>query len=327
MLIEMTIGSRLAVPLVLLLASSGQLGAQVSAPIPVPRMQVIPLPDAKAALQDNGRELAVYHFASDLRRPFLFPIIGPSGRSLTRMGHPHDPEGHSHHNSVWISHNSVGGDDFWGDRGPGRIVHRRILAYIDSDREAAIVAENHWLGAEDRLHLVETRRIAARPLGDGEWMLVVDLWLQAPSGSTTTLGETAFGPIGVRMAKTIGVHDGGGTIRNSEGNEGEQGPNGCFRKPARWVDYSGPIANDAVEGITLMDHPQNPGHPTPFHVRADGWMGASLTLNGPIEITGEKPLRLRYGLWIHAGMPEADQINHHFSEFAAESPVDFTGTP
>ena len=45
--------------------------------------------------------------------------------------------------------------------------------------------------------------------------------------------------IGVRMAKTIGVLDGGGRIRNSEGGVDEKG---TFWKRARWVDYSGQIA-------------------------------------------------------------------------------------
>jgi hypothetical protein len=312
-----------AIASLLVLILCGGLAAQEGQPIPVPRMQVIPLPDGTASFQQDGRELAVYYFGSDLRRPFVFPVVGPSGRSLTRMGHPHDPEGHSHHNSVWISHHSVGGEDFWGDRGSGRIVHQRILEYVDGDGEAAIASENHWLGAEDRLHLVEIRRTAVRPLKDGQWLLVVDLKLSAPPGSSTTLGETPFGLVGVRMAKTIGVSDGGGTIRNSEGNVGEQGPNGCFRKPARWVDYSGPITREKIEGITLLDHPQNHRHPTPFHVRADGWMGASLTLGGgPISVTAEKPLRLRYGLWIHSGMPDAGVIDERWKEFAAEPVVD-----
>ncbi len=107
-----------------------------------------------------------------------------------------------------------------------------------------------------------------------------------------TLGATPFGMVGVRMAKTIGVNDGGGLIRNSEGNVNEQGPNGVFRKKARWVDYSGPITDSAAEGITLFDHPSNPNHPSHFHVRNDGWMGASLTLEKPITITPGEPLRL-----------------------------------
>ena len=61
-----------------------------------------------------------------------------------------------------------------------------------------------------------------------------------------TFGKTPFGLVGVRMAKPIGIHDGGGTIRNSEGNVDEQGDNGCFWKRARWCDYSGPIDRKSV---------------------------------------------------------------------------------
>ncbi|MHC4181156.1 MAG: DUF6807 family protein, partial [Planctomycetota bacterium] len=124
---------------------------------------------------------------------------------------------------------------------------------------------------------------------------------------------TPFGLIGVRMAKTIGVNDGGGRILNSEGQLNERQ---VFRKPARWVDYSGPVTNRLRGGITLMDHPSNPGHPTPFHVRNDGWMGACLTLNGPLTIQPDKPLRLRYGLWIHAGILQRVQIHTRWSAFA-----------
>src|SRR4030095_844411 len=116
-----------------------------------------------------------------------------------------------------------------------------------------------------------------RTLPKDEWLLIMDVQLDARNGPVT-LGKTPFGLIGVRMAKTIGVNDGGGTIRNSEGavNESE-----VFWKTARWVDYSGPITARASEGIVLMDHPDNPHHPAVYHVRNDGWMGASLTFAGP----------------------------------------------
>jgi len=281
---------------------------------PVPRMQVRPLPEAQAVFERDGEELTRYHFGRELRRPFLHPVIGPSGRPLTRMGHPHDPEGHSHHNSVWVSHNSVNGDDFWGDKGPGRIVHQRVLRYEDGDGEAALVAANSWVGKGDRVHLTEQRAIRVRPLDGREWLLILDLQFTSPEGPAT-LGATAFGPIGVRTAKTIGVNDGGGLIRNSEGQVNEQGPNGVFRKRARWVDYSGPVTRERVEGITLFDHPANPGHPAPFHVRADGWMGASPTLDAPITIEPGKTLRLRYGLFVHTGAPSREDLDKQWTAF------------
>jgi hypothetical protein len=292
--------------------------AQVDLPNakPVPSMQAIPLADHQASLSRDGSELTTYHFGPELHRPFLFPIIGPSGRSLTRIGHPYDPEGHSHHNSVWVGHFDVGGQDFWGDRSPARIVHRRVLRYDDGDEAAGLVSMNDWVGAGGRLLMQERRGMFARPLDGGDWLLVLDLQFEAHE-KPVTLGATAFGPVGVRVAKTMGINDGGGRIRNSEGDEGEQGPRGAFRKHARWVDYSGPIAPGVAEGMTLLDHPSNPRHPPAFHVRADGWMGASPTLDGPIEIRPGTPLRLRYGLLIHGGVPKAEVIERRWRDFAA----------
>jgi Family of unknown function (DUF6807) len=292
--------------------------AQVDLPgaRPVPRMQAIPLPDDRASLRRDGAELTAYHFGPALHRPFLFPIVGPSGRSLTRIGHPRDPEGHSHHTSVWVGHFDVGGEDFWGDRSPARVVHRRALRFDDGDDAAGLVALNDWVGAGGRVLMRERRGVSARPLDGGDWLLVLDLQFEAPE-KPVTLGATAFGPVGVRVAKTMGILDGGGRIRNSEGDEGEQGPRGAFRKHARWVDYSGPIAPGVAEGLTLLDHPSNPRHPPAFHVRADGWIGASPTLDEAIEIRPGAPLRLRYGLFVHGGVPKPEAIERRWRDFAA----------
>lgn len=282
---------------------------------PVPRMQALPLPDGEVSFTRDGVELTRYYDGSRGRRPFLYPVVGPSGRSLTRMGHPQDPTGHSHHNSVWISHHDVDGGSFWDDRS-GRIVPRRLVKFEDSDTLCSALVENAWHDKSDRPVLLEKRKIAVEPLEGRSWLMTIDLELAPAGKKPVVLGKTPFGPIGVRMAKSIGVLDGGGTIRNSQGNVGEQGPNGVFWKHARWVDYSGPITNRAVEGITLFDHPGNPNHPTGFHVRGDGWMGASLTLDAPSTIEATKPLRLRYGLYVHEGAPTPQEIEAVWRRFA-----------
>lgn len=109
-------------------------------------------------------------------------------------------------------------------------------------------------------------------------MLIIDLLLDAANGPVTLDSKGQFGPIGVRIAKSICRAFRSGTIRNSEGAEGEEA---VFRKPAQWCDYSGQIAPGVVEGLTLMDHPINPRHPAAFHVREDGWMGAVLSEAAP----------------------------------------------
>jgi len=284
---------------------------------PVPDMQVIPLPYDQASFQYRGRELTRFHFSPTLTRPFLSPVIGPAGCSYTRMGHPHDPQGHSHHNSIWISHVNVNETDFWADRTGARIVCRQIDRYEDGMKQASLLCTNAWQNAQSETLMLERRRIEVVPLEVGQWMMTIDLQLEAPGKTPVKLGETPFGIIGVRVAKTIGVNDGGGRILNSKGRINEKQ---IFRKPARWVDYSGPITAQQTGGITLMDHPGNPGHPTPFHVRNDGWMGPCLTLNEPLTIEPGKPLRLRYALWVHEGVPSRNDVEKLYRPFAESKP-------
>src|SRR5688500_7393089 len=128
---------------------------------PVPDLQALPLPHHQISFDRLGHEIARYHFSPNDRRPFLYPLIGPSGRSLSRMGHPHDPESHSHHNSVWISHHDVNGVGFWNDSSKGKILHKRIESFTDDakTRTASIITLNHWLDeGTNRVLLHERRR-------------------------------------------------------------------------------------------------------------------------------------------------------------------------
>ena len=292
--------------------AGGAAAGELPEPKPVPRLQIVPMPYDQASFQRDGVEITRYHFGPGLHRPFLYPVIGPAGRSLTRMGHPHDPQSHSHHNSVWISHHDVGGASFWADTGGATIRHKRIVKYEDRGETSLLVAENEWVDKTGKVLLDETRTVSVTLLADKEWLLVIDLQFAAKD-KPVTLGKTPFGMIGVRMAKTLGVHDGGGRIRNSEGSVNEKA---IFWKRARWVDYCGAIADGVLEGVTLFDHPANPNHPSHFHVRNDGWMGASLTFEAPREIQPAAPLHLRYGLYIHSQMKSLSDIETQWKRFA-----------
>lgn len=295
----------------------------------VPPLQVDPQPYDQAVFRylPLDRELTRFHFGSQLHRPFLYPVIGPSGKSLTRMGHPHDPVSHSHHNSVWISHVDVNQVDFWSDKPGPQIICRRVVEYGERPTTAAdgqgfaqawLVAEIDWLSATGTILLREERRLSVIVLASAEeawrapdqvlargYLIVFDLSFRPGGKEPVVFGETPFGLIGVRMTKTIGVRDGGGRILNSEGDVNEKA---AFRKPARWVDYSGPLTPSLQGGITLFDHPDNPGYPNPFHVRDDGWMGICLTLGGPLTVDVGKTLALRYILWCHDGVPQREKI-------------------
>ncbi|MBK9166253.1 MAG: PmoA family protein [Bryobacterales bacterium] len=277
---------------------------------PLPLVQATPQPYEQIAFTRGPLEIARLHYGPALLRPFVYPVIGPGGHGLTRMGHPGDPHGHSHHNSIWISLSDVDGVDFWSDRGGGRIVHDRILRLEDGDTRAAAVTEASWRAADGRVLLRERRHTVVETLPAGEWLLILDVQLSGDA----TIGKGSFGPVGVRMAKSIGTHHGGGVIRGSEGGVNEAA---LFRKPARWMDYSGQTGPGVIEGVTLFDHPDNPRHPAPFHVREDGWMGAMVALDAPVRIAPDRPLSLRYAVYVHAGFPEPAALDRQWKRFAA----------
>lgn len=278
-----------------------------------PQVQVVPLPTQQFGFEVGGIEAARYHYAPSYHRPFVFPVIGPAGRPVTRLTHPHDPDGHGHHLSVWVAHQSVNGANFW-ENGVARIVHDGVVKIVDGDQAASLTVRNQWQDGTGQALVTEERTVALHALQDQERYLDLTIELESADGPVT-FGKTAFGFLGVRVAKTMSVNDGGGTIRNSEGGVGEKE---IFWKPARWVDYTGRVTPETKNGIALFDHPSNPRHPVRFHVRNDGWMGPSFCNEEAFALADGETLTLRYRLYVHGPSATPDTIDAHWEQWAEE---------
>lgn len=273
-----------------------------------PRCEVVPLPSREVSLRVEGVERTRWHASESAPRPFFYPLLGPSGETLTRMGHPGAPN-HDHHLSVWFAHHKLLGIDFWSNQSTARIRQTEWLVYDDGNEQGLMAVRLGWFDGHDPQPLVEQELIAAlRPFDGGEYGLELQSTFR-PKADAVEFQQTNFGFLAVRVAKGISVHFGGGQLRGSEGQTGEPA---LFGRRARWMDYSGPVAVTregkriaVTEGITYFDHPTNPGHPTKWHVREDGWMGASVCFDGPVATTKDSPLKLRYLLHVHSG--EVDQ--------------------
>ena len=282
-----------------------------------PRCQIVPLPGHQVSFEIDGSERLRWHFGGEYPRPFFYPLPGPSGTPLTRMGHP-GAANHDHHRSVWFAHAKVLGIDFWSDNTTARIRQKEWLAYRDGNEEAVMAARLGWYDGHDPAELLTQQLVAAvRPGPEGETFVELQATFE-PKADSLELGKTNFGFLAVRVAKHISEHFGGGRLTNSTGETGEDA---IFGKPAKWMDYSGPVPpsekENEFEGITYFDHPSNPGHPTHWHVRQDGWMGASVCMNAPIITTRKKPLVLRYLLHSHRGPVDAKRAEQIAQRFAA----------
>jgi hypothetical protein len=256
------------------------------------------------------------------------------------MGHPGAPD-HDHHRSIWFAHAKVLGMDFWSDKTDTRIRQKQWLSCHDADNEAAMAVLIGWYDGHDPKELLEQELVAAvRPGPDGETFVELQTTFR-PKAESLEFGQSNFGFLAVRVAKSLSAHFGGGVLTNSAGATGETA---VFGTPAKWMDYSGPIpaplaplgergrgeaqaplapagergrGEGVIEGVTYFDHPTNPNHPTHWHVRDDGWMGASLCMKGPISTPKNDPLTLRYLLHAHRGPVVADRAEQVLQEFAA----------
>jgi hypothetical protein len=282
------------------------------------RCRVVPLPDHQVSIQIDEVERLRWHYGPQYPRPFFYPLVGPAGHGLTRMGHPGAPD-HDHHRSIWFAHNSVVGVDFWSEQTAARIRQLDWLCYDDDDAEARMAVRLGWFDGHDPQALLEQETIVAvRPLEAGETAVEFALTWR-PVAERLELGQTNFGLLGVRVAKSLSVYFGGGSLSNSEGRSGEPA---IFEQAARWVDYSGLVGGGAsavAQGITYIDHATNPGHPAHWHVREDGWMIASPCMQGPLVITRDAPLTLRYLLYAHAGACDAARADALARQFDASA--------
>lgn len=283
------------------------------------RCQIVPLPQQQASFQVEGVERLRWHFGAQYPRPFFYPLVGPSGAALTRMGHPGAPN-HDHHRSIWFAHQKVLGIDFWSDGTEARIQQEQWLCYQDGDEEAAMASRLGWYDGHDPQPLLEQELVACvQPGSEGETFVELQATF-VPAAGRLEFGQTNFGFLAVRVAKSISAFFGTGELTNSESRRGERA---IFGTRARWTDYSGPVAagqgparSARVEGITYFDHPYNPGYPSAWHVREDGWMGASVCMHQPRETTQDNPLTLRYLLHAHAGPLDPDKAAAIAEQFA-----------
>lgn len=282
-------------------------------PLRVPRVQVVPHPDEQVSFQVEGRERLRWHSGRRYPRPFFFPVVGLSGRSVTRMGHPAAPD-HDHHRSLWWGHQSVGGVNFWEERGGAQQIRQdEWVHYQDGDDEAGMAVRLGWYDAHKSQLLKQELIAVLRPLPHGELALELQTTF-TPAVDGLPLDRTNFGFLGLRVAASLSVHYGGGKLTNSEGAVGEQA---AFGKPARWMDYSGPVAGESWdEGVTWFDHPDNPRYPTAWHVRDDGWMSAAFCLREGLTLRKDQPLLLRYAFYVHNGLVNHEAVDVRHQDYA-----------
>lgn len=278
----------------------------------------------------DGELFSRYHF-KEVSRPFLWPVYGPGQTPMTRdwpMGKgPNDQEDHPHHKSLWFAHGEINGVDFWSEaRGAGTTLHQEFVE-IESGKESGVIkSRNKLVDREAKVIATDLRTIRVyntRP----HRLMDFEITVFASEGDLV-FGDTKEGTMAIRVAPTMRLKGavGQGHILNSEGVK----DGATWGARAKWCDYSGPV-NGRVVGVAIFDSPDNPRHPTWWHVRDYGLFAANPFGQhdfekkekgvGDLTVRAGDSVTFRYRFYFHEGDAAQAAVEARYQEFAAGKPI------
>jgi hypothetical protein len=320
--------ARFGIVVVLLIAVSAGLSADVGAPAsPKAGVEITRLKD-RLRVEING-ELFTEYFFKEVPRPYCYPLMGPGNVAMTRdwpmKETPGEERDHRHHRSLWFAHGAINGQDFWSEeKAFGKTVHEEFLEVKSGQDAGVIKSRNKWVAADGKVVCTDERTLRIYNPGRArERVLDFDITFFASNGDLT-FGDTKEGTMAVRLAETVRLtrSAGKGHIVNSAGVRDGQ----TWGKRADWCDYYGPVEGKIV-GIAIFDHPQNPRHPTWWHVRDYGLFAAnpfgkhdfeSLTDKhaGDLTVPAGQSVTFRYRFYLHEGDEQQAKVAERYKEYA-----------
>ena len=268
----------------------------------------------------DGALFTTYHHAAQHNKQFLYPVIGPTGRGMTRgypmvsdiPGEKHD---HPHHKSIHVAHGDVNGVDLWSeldDHGYQRHVafspafRRRFSAYVSGPVCGAFRSRSQWVSRNEQPAVTEEKHVVVYAPAPDARLLDIAVTLHATEGPVR-FGDTKEGAmLSVRVASSMDA-DADGEIVNAYGGRGEDE---CFGSRAQWMDYVGPVDGTTV-GLAVFDHPTSFRYPTYWHVRNYGLMHANCFawreflghpgVDGSYVLPEGARLRCTFRVYLHTG--------------------------
>ncbi|MBK1879847.1 PmoA family protein [Pelagicoccus mobilis] len=268
-------------------------------------------------------------YLHDEQKPFLYPVIGPTGVNMTRefpmkKDVPGESQDHPWQSSVFFTHGSVNGHDFWNERTEEQQDARIELIEVeeakqDSKGQAHITATHKWTHKGETLM---TDRTEISFSADAEKRIIDFKISLIASEADVELGDTKEGCMGVRMHHKFRVKDQGAQVINSAGDSGKS----VWGKSAKWITYSNEILGENL-AISMLDHPDNFRYPTTWHARDYGLVAANAfglkhftkdeNNSGDIILKKGEQLSFSYRLIFQKGDPQAtdlDQLHQEWTE-------------
>jgi hypothetical protein len=264
-------------------------------------------------------------------RPYLYPLLGPGGVPVTR-GWPQEERedearDHPHHTSFWFAHGNVNGVDFWhpqSDHGGVIEFTGRLKELLQRGKLMRLRHEYKWKDKQGTELLHERRTTLLGGEEDQRW---VDMKFELTAlQDEVTFGDTKEGTFALRMHPNLRLKGdvANGKAVNATGVTGKA----VWGKRAAWVHYQGEVDGASI-GLAIFEHDGNFRHPTWWHAREYGLVGANPfgvhdfergpAGEGDHVLEKGETLVLQYRVWIHAGHKTPEEVAAGFEVYKIQA--------
>lgn len=301
-----------------------------------------PKPTAGVSIESEGRNLRISIEGAPFSRlvvddgpkPYLYPLIGPSGLETTRAFPmrrvPGEDRDHPHQRSFWFTHGSVNGVDFWSEiPGHGSIRETSRPTVVSGSVVGLIRSTHDWLGPDGKKICEDDRLIRVYAT---KRVRILDYDVELSAGDApATFGDTKEGTFGLRVASSMDAsRKPGGKLTNAEGLVDAS----LWGKPSAWVDYVGPVAGKTI-GAAIFDRPDGFRHPTTWHARPYGlfaanpfgWRDFGQKRSGAYTLKPGRPIAFHYRVYLHDGDTASAGLPQAYDAFAHPPKVELTIKP
>ena len=262
----------------------------------------------------NNLPLTVYRAQRALKYPYFYPINSlATGLSVTtESGLPYP-----HHRGLWLGCEPLNGGDYWADNdlARGHIQSAGPVVGATTPKSVEFSDRCNWVRKDNPSPFSDERSFKITIASERHWILDIDFKITATSDVSIKKAKHSF--FAIRAAADLSPTY-GGILMNSEGGVGAKG---TYGKKANWCGYHGKrrMRPDVVEGIAVMNHPDNFGGGRPWFTRDYGHLSPSpfnfLKKRKPWKLAKGEVLPLKYRVVIHTGTPKEAGLDAIFKEW------------
>ncbi|NOY41077.1 MAG: hypothetical protein GXP26_04475 [Planctomycetes bacterium] len=281
-------------------------------------------PDESVARVGPKGILWQFNYGKNFSKPCFHPVALSSGEVLTW----NQPPDHAWHLALWFSWKTINDINYWEEnsqtgQSAGETTWSNVDIQTHDDGRASISMDLSYQVPGEQPVLTERRTVQIFAPDENNQQYQMDWSSTFTAGAVDVILDRTdpadkpwggYAGLSIRFAKDLTERQAFSANGPAKFNEHSR-----HRSKSPALDYNGKIG-EAVGGIAILDHPNNPRYPTPWYAIRSGmsYLNAAFLTYEPYTLKAGEFFTLRYRLIIHPDRLDASALKAVSTAFAKQ---------